>query len=152
LGEYRVYNLPPGRYFIAAAYEPGSSFMHGRRMMTGDNTLNPGYLTTYYPNTEDPQRAGSIGLKAGEELTSIDVVLRPSRGVKVKGHVYNATGKTLGGATVRLALKDPERNYLQAHEGYASQTDGSFEILNVLPGSPRWVSFIDGKTRRQTEF
>jgi hypothetical protein len=84
--------------------------------MSGDNSLNPAYLPTYYPNTDDPLKAGSISLKAGEELTSIDVILRPSRGVKVKGHVYNTTGKTLGGATVRLALKDPERNYFQAHE------------------------------------
>jgi Carboxypeptidase regulatory-like domain len=148
LGEYRVYNLAPGRYFIAAAYEPGSSFVNGRRVMTGDNSLNPGYLPTYYPNTDDPQKAGSIGLKAGEELTSIDVILRPSRGVKVKGRVYNATGKTLGGANVRLALKDSERDYFQTHEGYASQTDGSFEIPNVPPGaySATAYSFIEGKT------
>jgi hypothetical protein len=148
LGEYRVYNLAAGRYFIAAAFEPGSSFVNGRRVMSGDNSLNPGYLATYYPNTDDPQRAGSISVKACEELTSIDVTLRPSRGVKVKGHVYNTTGKTLGGANVRLALKDPERNYFQAHEGYASQTDGSFEILNVPPGSYSAIaySFIEGKT------
>ena len=148
LGEYRVYNLAPGRYFIAAAYEPGSSFVNGRRVMSGDNSLNPAYLPTYYPNTDDPLKAGSISLRAGEELTSIDVILRPSRGVKVKGHVYNTTGKTLGGATVRLALKDPERNYFQAHEGYASQTDGSFEILNVPPGSysATAYSFIESKT------
>ena len=148
LGEYRVYNLASGRYFIAAAYEPGSSFVNGRRVMSGDNSLNPGYLTTYYPNTDDPQKAGAISLKAGEELTSIDVVLRPSRGVKVKGHVYNATGKTLGSATVRLAIKDSQRNYFQTHEGYESQIDGSFEIPNVPPGSysATAYSFIEGKT------
>jgi len=66
LGEYRIYNLAPGRYFIAARYEPGSSFVNGRRVMRGDDSLNPGYLTTYYPNTDDPQKAGAISLKAGE--------------------------------------------------------------------------------------
>jgi hypothetical protein len=147
LGEYRVYNLPPGRYFIAATYEPGSSFVNGRRAMRGDDSLNPGYLTTYYPNTDDPQKAVAIRLKAGDELTSIDVILRPSRGVKVKGHVYNGTGKTLGGASVRLVLKDSQRNYFQAPEGYPSPTDGSFEIQNVPPGSysATAYSFIEGK-------
>jgi hypothetical protein len=137
LGEYRLFGLTPGRYFVAANYEPGSYFFHGRRSMMGNGELNPGYVPTYYANTSDPAKATSIRVKAGEEINSVDLILSPVHVVRVRGRLYNAiVGATGTGSFVSLQPKDSQLGWMvQERYAFVQSKEGTFEIPNVPPGS-----------------
>ncbi len=84
LGEYRLFGLAPGRYFVSAAYsswrqiDPPSAEVH-----------EEGYAKIYYPGTPEAAKAGSITIKAGEEVSSIEILLRQVTVHRVRGHVFN---------------------------------------------------------------
>lgn len=75
LGEYRVFDLTPGRYFVAVNYRIQER--NGRHSAFDRNNFNPGYLPTYYPNTADSAKAIAISISPGDEIRSIDFMMRP---------------------------------------------------------------------------
>src|SRR5260221_11719192 len=83
LGQYRIYGIPPGEYYVSATLRNMSSM--GMDLLgggpggpTGSNQ-NSGYAATYYPSTPTPGEAQRVALAAGQELASVDIHLRPVR-------------------------------------------------------------------------
>lgn len=65
LGEYRLFGLPPGRYFVRAEYKPNERII-GRADLTGSDDEEPrGYVPMYYPSSTEPGRASTVAVKAG---------------------------------------------------------------------------------------
>ena len=149
LGEYRVHSLPPGRYFVSASYEPESQVVSGRVTLLGDSSLNPGYVTIYYPNQDNIEKAVPIILKPGEEASSIDITLRPVHVVTVRGRVLPGpvTTKSSNGFSVNLSSRDPSAPGTDSLQGFPSR-DGTFEIKNVPPGEYYATGYAmsEGKT------
>src|SRR5439155_1362501 len=56
LGEYRLYGLRPGHYYVSATYNPGRY---------GEAAPEGGYSSLYYPGTDDPSRAAAVELHGG---------------------------------------------------------------------------------------
>jgi hypothetical protein len=88
LGEYRLFGLAPGRYFVSAI------FPHWNRFGATDNAEDPtadpqGYAKMYYPGTPDAGRANSFSIKAGEEIPSVEILLRQVLVYRIRGRVYN---------------------------------------------------------------
>jgi Carboxypeptidase regulatory-like domain len=136
LGEYRVFDLAPGRYFIAVNYRIVER--NGRHSPFDRNNFNPGYLPTYYPNTTDAARAATITVNPGDEIRSIDFMMRPGHLVTVSGRVINAVPgiPPSGGGTVNLyprasGLADAAQDLYSSF----SSKDGRFSIANVPSGS-----------------
>lgn len=141
-GEYRVFGLPAGRFYVSATYRPGlGAFFFGGGFFGG---AGPGgqapdetYVPTYYPGTNEPGRATPVELRAGNELTNIDFLLLPARAVRVRGRVYNAvTGKA--GRDVQVTLMDPSARtaaWFARPSGRVEGANGEFEVKGVLPGS-----------------
>ena len=138
LGEYRLYGLAPGRYFLSATYRPGTMF-YGSSVVVrrGDSEADEGYAPTYYPGTNDVARATSLELRAGEEVGGMDFTLLPTRTVRVRGRVLNAvTGGTGRGATVMLTPRERSYNFfLSRNETSVEDAQGTFELRGVTPGS-----------------
>jgi Carboxypeptidase regulatory-like domain len=134
LGEYRLFGLTSGRYFLAANYEPGAFLVNGRRIAAVDNALNPGYVATYYPNTNDPAKAAAVSVKAGEQIAGIDLILSPAHVVKVRGRVYHPVGGKGESVYVSLTPRDSQFGYFAGRHTFVENKDGSFEIANVPPG------------------
>jgi hypothetical protein len=114
-GEYRLFWLTPGRYFVAARHPElsggpmrvGGMTMGGggpkgfqRFSTTGDNggatalALGPRrvgpkekYMAVYYPNTSDEVAAAAIEVTPGGELQGIDFVVAPVPLHRVRGRV-----------------------------------------------------------------
>jgi Carboxypeptidase regulatory-like domain len=123
LGEYRVYSLLPGRYYMFA--------LPGR---TGLSKLESNYAPRYYPNALEPSGAAQIDLTAGGEARGIDVTFTPTPTVSVRGRIeYPAEFKHASTITLQprsVAVFAP------TNLGRAIPAqDGSFEIRNVHPGS-----------------
>src|SRR5262245_55353917 len=77
LGEYRLFWLQPGQYFISVTYSGGRA---GEVATTGRQVATPAgsageqaYIPIYYPGTIDVQSATPITLPAGTVLRGLDL-------------------------------------------------------------------------------
>jgi protocatechuate 3,4-dioxygenase beta subunit len=149
-GDYRLFGLAPGRYFVTAVYPHW-----GRYGGTGDasDSTDPqqqGYAKVFYPGTPDAAKAMSIVIKAGEEAPSIDILMRRVSVYHVRGHVYNQiTHKTGTETNVMLMPKRSGREWEYSdQQAIVERKDGAFTISEVLPGSYVLLAFWfdEGKT------
>jgi protocatechuate 3,4-dioxygenase beta subunit len=136
LGEYRLYGLPPGRYIVSAVHRDWESI--GQETVdSGDPASSTqGYAKMYYPGTPDSAKASPVVVKSGEEIPSVEMLMRQVLVYRIRGHVYNQiTHKPGEGANIMLIPRttNPERDIEQY--AFVQKPDGSFEIPEVLPGS-----------------
>jgi hypothetical protein len=151
LGEYRVYFVPPGRYFVSALAAAPSfdALLAAAANPTGGANTNevvaPGYVPTYYPNTTDYTRAVPIDVLPGSEISAIHFTMVRQQRYHVKGHVIDITnGKPPQVAQLSLSPRNSAvaQNPLDAILGAAAGTganynsaDGTFDLRDVAPGS-----------------
>jgi hypothetical protein len=160
-GEYRLFELRPGRYFIAAVYNPGATRMADENYeeFGSMDSVGEGYVRTYYPGSPDSAKAESITVKAGEEIPSMDFMLRPTPVFRVKGRVYNLLAATSkhSHSSAMVFLDAKNSRLLNAGQtfgpGNITKSDGSFDLPGVLPGSyvltARWFDEDRVHTARQ---
>ena len=135
LGEYRLHGLPPGRYFVSANYLSWNRFGDQGEMISADEQAHPeGYAKMYYPGTADAWKAEAITVKPGEEVSSIEMLMRPVTVHRVRGHVYNQiTHRPATGATVLLIPQKESRQWESMLQAELRKSDGSFELSEVTP-------------------
>src|SRR5439155_436723 len=83
-------------------------------------------------------RASTIALKAGEEITSVEILLRPVATYRIRGRVYNMVAGRRSNTGVIVQLEQRNGNITWGspdRQLNVEKTDGSFEIAGVLPGS-----------------
>jgi 5-hydroxyisourate hydrolase-like protein (transthyretin family) len=130
LGEYRLFWLQPGQYFVSATPPegqrgallnalavagPGIAGAIGDLGNRGRGGGPPvvraddpgqsleGYIPVYYPGTIDPQSAAPIKLASGALFTGVDLTVMSVRTLRVQGQVVNgATGQPATNANVML--------------------------------------------------
>lgn len=143
LGEYRLFNLPPGRYFVRATYRPGANVVGFWQMTFMDGESSGGYAPTYYPGTSDPTRAATITVKAAEEARSVDFILRQVPVFKVRGRVFNTvTGRPAEGVSLELVPRKGRLAWKFPNLGASvDNPEGSFEIRDVMPGSYNLIAY-----------
>lgn len=97
LGEYRLFSLPPGEYFVTVIPRPDAGGPAGRggaanpqggagalaQLLGSAGGLHP----VFYPNTMDYRQATPIPVALSEEVRGIDFNIRPTRTATVSGHV-----------------------------------------------------------------
>jgi hypothetical protein len=136
LGQYRLYGLAPGRYFISAVYpqwsRSGGDFDHG-----SEESGPEGYARLFYPGTSDQSKASAFTIKAGEEIPSVDMPMRLVPVFTVHGHIYNQITHKPGKGTIVFML--PKNRNIGWDGGInradVDKPDGSFEIHEIIPGS-----------------
>lgn len=135
LGEFRIFDLAPGRYYIAVNYRREDPFH--RNTPAANQKLITGYLPSYYPNTVDPAKAQAISVHPGDEIRSVEFFLHPSRFVTVRGRVLCAIpGNSTASGTVLLHPQGPGlAQALQGLDDSFRVKDGGFVLRNVPPGS-----------------
>ena len=144
-GEYRVFGLGAGSYYVSAVYRPGlEGFVFGGGgVVVGGPAPDEGYAPTYYPGTTDPGRATPLELRAGNEVTRIDFLLLQTRAVQIRGRVYNSiTGRP--GRDVQVTVFDPNARaqvWFGRPSTRAEGPEGKFELRGVVPGSYQLVAF-----------
>ncbi len=140
-GEYRVYGLQPGPYYVAAVYDkaplvPGAQDQPATDALGRELPLT-GYTTIFFPNTEKLSEALPVRVESGQELSGIDLSLRRVLKVKVRGTVTSGiSGAKLGRATMTLSRADAStQGTIQTPAKAIFDRDGYFEIANVVPGA-----------------
>ncbi len=112
IGEFRMFGLPPGEYFVSATLRsftgpPGS---------TDDRS---GYAATYYPGTPNIAEAQPVRVGLGETISDITVMLAPARIARISGVVVDTDGKPV------IFIGSP---------GGQIRPDGSFSVTGLAPG------------------
>ena len=139
LGEYRLFGLAPGRYFVSCVYP---RWNRGGDEVDSADAEKEGYAKLYYPGTADVAKAEPITIKVGEEASSIDILMRKVPVHQVRGNVYNQiTHKPGVGVMLVLVPKTTNREWDYTSPATVQKPDGSFVIQEVLPGSYTLASF-----------
>jgi protocatechuate 3,4-dioxygenase beta subunit len=96
LGEYRLYWMTPGEYYVSAtprripalnASAPGGrgGGRAGNGGVAAQVPNEESYAPTYFPGTVNPESAGPVTLPAAAEVRGIDFSLRPTATVTIRG-------------------------------------------------------------------
>lgn len=137
LGGFRLFGLSPGHYIVSAVYPHWGRYGPDTGGAENEDPSQQGYAKMYYPGTVDPSKAIPLSIKPGEELSSIEILMRQVVVYHVRGHVYNQiTHRTGTEANVFLM---PKKRGLEwdffDNQAMVEKKDGSFDISEVLPGS-----------------
>jgi 5-hydroxyisourate hydrolase-like protein (transthyretin family) len=135
-GEFRISDLPPGRYFLSASYH--------RMMFNGEaparhaaGTPEEEYVTTYYPGTTDQTGAGPLDLQAGQELPGVDIRMKKAPVYRIRGKIVAAPGQSV--RNLRLIVMprtaSPAMSAFMGGSNALMKEDGSFETGGVQSGS-----------------
>lgn len=124
LGEYRLYGLPPGQYFVSATLRTA--------MMMGDTDDRSGYSPTYFPGTGNPMEAQRITVAPAQVVSGVNLTLLPVRTSRVSGKALDAEGRPMTGGMV-MAM---ERGGFGMGVRSPAQIrpDGSFTLSGLPPG------------------
>ncbi|MCU1258153.1 MAG: hypothetical protein JWO80_1038 [Bryobacterales bacterium] len=135
LGEYRIAQLPPGRYYVSAAVPVRStgSPMKGLKPSDADSAAeDTTYAPLYYAGASDFSSATPIELAPGAEGRA-DFHMQPARGFTISGRIANMPPGFNG-----MVMLGP-RNAVDHFNGpgrpvQVSQDTGAFIVKDVTPG------------------
>jgi hypothetical protein len=144
IGEFRIINLPPGRYYLSAT-NPRRLQLQGGRGRGGQAAQQRGgrgggrggpapsqqqgiedYVTTYYPNAIEIGGATPLDLTAGSEMRGIDVRLLKARFFKISGTVSGVP------ASAAPAPVDDSKNRGKGKQ-FAGGRGASAVVLSLVP-------------------
>jgi protocatechuate 3,4-dioxygenase beta subunit len=126
LGEYRIFGLLPGRYYLRADAQRVGVGLAGPAAPEGQR-LAP----VFYPNSPGADTAIAVEVKAGSEVSNINLTLVPVRTVRVSGTIAIEPGRAAP-ESVQIMLTAVGVG-LEA-VGFADQR-GNFEFRSVRPGA-----------------
>lgn len=138
-GEYRLYWITPGRYYLSASISrsPGD---FGVTIPNTNEVIDPTYATTYYPGTTDASRAALIDVQPGTELSAIDFMMAQQETFVIRGRVIDgSTGLPPRNASVMMMPRRPPLGMILGAAGSNyNPAAGTFELRDVPPGS-YWI-------------
>jgi hypothetical protein len=123
LGEYRFFEITPGRYYVSA-----SAQVRGGPAAGADQD----YGLTYYPGVVTQASAQGIDVRAGDRTEGVNFALRKTRVVRVSGRIT----RLQEGSDVQLRLSP--RGTTAAPPISSTRADrenGAFTFSGVAPGS-----------------
>jgi hypothetical protein len=156
LGEYRIFWITPGQYYLRASASNNQTF--GSSMLVNPNGADTSGTTfgsstretarvarvvgleageaftpIYYPATPDVQNAQLIDLKPGMEFNASFTMI-PIRTRQVRGNIVDqSTGQSVPG-TFRASLYPVDR-YLQSGGTTLQFNNGTFQFTDMRPGT-----------------
>jgi len=155
VGEYRLFWLPPGPYYITArpedprrrnvplyvnhpgtggVFEQGAPPVLTHRVLENGAISEESFLLVYYPSTTDFTTASRVDLRPGDSLGGINISVGAGqiRTSHVRGRAIDANGQPLTGNVMAISrTAHPNATIPSAAVG----ADGRFDIGGVVPGS-----------------
>lgn len=132
IGEYRIANLPPGKFYVYAT-QPHT-------VLQGFESVPPveeNYPVTFYPNVLEPAQAAMLECTPGNEVRGIDFRLRKVRTFHIRGQImdYVPSGKA-GPHFAIYATRTSSALGLAGMNGATQvKPDGTFDVAGLVPGS-----------------
>jgi protocatechuate 3,4-dioxygenase beta subunit len=143
LGQFRMYGLPPGEYYVSATLLNKDIMMIDPAAFGGPSsgvsasTPAAGYAPTYFPGTTSAASAQRVTVGIGQEAQNTDFALAPVRLARISGTVMTSEGKPLDGALVTAMPSGRTGDVAMAFIGGGTgrtTKDGNFSLTGVAPG------------------
>jgi hypothetical protein len=130
-GQYRIYNLKPGRYLVHAWFSQQPEPLPPNTHREMPELV---YAPVYYPNGSDASQAAPSLLTPGAEVSAVDFRLRRAPVYHIRGKLQGA--ETSGRAARVIAAPCQESGAASEAGTYSApvQPGGRFEIEGVVPG------------------
>jgi 5-hydroxyisourate hydrolase-like protein (transthyretin family) len=147
LGEFRIANLSPGRYLVSAEPTMHSPLAPASESRAKSDAPSEALVTTYFPGVTDASAAEAVEVKAGQELSGIEIPLQKRRVYRVEGKI---SGLAAGQAVQDLRIVTMPRARVSfgmmfgGSVGGRVKPDGSFVVENVQPGAYNLSIFSTG--------
>lgn len=126
LGEYRLYALSRGKYYVrtglAGAGSPETSGTIDR------------YVGTYYPQAPDLESAAPVSVDKGVQVGGINVWAQLSKLLDVRGRVLSGSGTVNRDAVVALTRTSADSADISFNATVGIDTQGHFAFSAVPPG------------------
>jgi protocatechuate 3,4-dioxygenase beta subunit len=124
IGEYRIFGLTPGQYYVSATLRSGGA-------INTDTSDRSGYAPTFFPGTGNQAEAQRMGVAPGQTITGINLTLLPIQTATVSGTVLDVDGRPLAAGMIRVGPKTP-----MGGAGFvgASLREGRFTLNGLTPG------------------
>ena len=146
LGEYRMFWVTPGRYYLATVESYRGAFFLGGGGLANDiylfadsvrrgrNDFPDAYTQTFYPSVTDFAKATWIDVQEGAELRGVDLTVARQQLFTVRGRVLDETGKPPAKAVITVAPRRFDGSNSFAYGSNYDPANGTFEITNLAPG------------------
>jgi Carboxypeptidase regulatory-like domain len=126
-GQYRLWNLESGEYYIAAAGRSGGTLTYVGPLSSGG--VHEGFAPVYYPAASDRASATPIALAPGQEFAAdLKVAMQPA--FRVRGTLRNVSVREP--VKVELLRGAGETG---ANRVLVNGATGRFEANDVVPGT-----------------
>ncbi len=139
LGEYRMYGLPAGDYYVAAI-DSGMPELTEHSLRSESlgweigNEPATDHPPMYYPGVFARNQAQKLHVAAGSTVR-VDLTLRPEKTLKVAGRVLGENGQPAAGIYVALHSRDLDIMFSAMRNMATTDAQGRFTIEGVVPGS-----------------
>ena len=127
-GRFRLFDIPPGSYYLSAA----PPFFYGR--MGGEERSFP---PVYYPGVPSPLEAAKVEVTAGQEVGGFNFTLVETRSYSVSGRVLTAEGKPAHAVWIISRRESGEAFFTGMESGANTDLQGEFKVTGLLPGRHR---------------
>lgn len=140
-GQFRLYGLPPGRYYVVSALRSLDLVAYDPQQPTEVMRGASGFAPTFYPGTAVAADAQPVTVRASEDAVGVDFTLTAVRLARISGVVVDSRGRPAAGTVVMLNSAGiggavVTGSVLDMHFVEPS-ADGSFNLSNVKPGEYR---------------
>lgn len=135
-GEYRVFGLPAGRYFLLATPR-GAPLSHPIEKGALAPELTDPFAALYYPGVLDFPSATPVRLAEGGEVGDLDFHLQRVRALTVRGRILSPV-EDFAGSQIQCVLAHNEggaASWIDRSTATLDKATGRFEFHGVAPGS-----------------
>lgn len=147
LGEYRIFGLQPGRYYIRALSRANAPFQSGSEDRSANPQPEEAVVPTYFPGTPDMRAATQVEAAAGALVQNIDFRLLKLPAVRVRGRLMNLPAVTNLFIQVMLTANDEQGGALVDRKSTMAP-QGQFEFQGVTAGRYTLTASATDKGKR----
>jgi hypothetical protein len=133
IGEYRLFAIPPGQYYLSATLRSFNGPLT-------DSDDRSGYAPTYFPGTANIAESQKVTVTLGQQISDMNMALMPSRMSRITGMAQDAQGQPMVGMV--MAIPRGETTVMMMGQPGQIKPDGSFVIGGVAPG--RYMLLVRG--------
>jgi hypothetical protein len=126
IGEFRLFAIPPGQYYLSAA-------LRNMGPMMADSDDRSGYAPTYFPGTANMAEAQRVTIGLGQIVSDINMALMPTRTARIMGTAVDSRGNPMIGMV--MAMPRGESMMMMFGPPGQIRPDGSFSIGGLAPGT-----------------
>jgi hypothetical protein len=126
IGEFRLFAIPPGQYYLSAT-------LRNMGGMMGDTDDRSGYAPTYFPGTANLAEAQRVTIGLGQTVSDVNMALMTTRTARISGTALDSQGRPMMGFV--FAMPRGESMMMMFGPPNQVKPDGTFSIGGLAPGT-----------------